>query len=210
MACITSVSYQVLFNGTMTESFTLGRGIYQSDPLSPYLFIICLDLLIRNFMYCCSNKLMPPLRASRFGPQVLMLAFADDCILFFKTDRKSCEPIEKLLQNFEQASGQKLNRNKSSLYFSPNTPRQDQRMVRRLFGVQKAKEKDRYLGSFIQEKLKNSDFFFLVDKTKTRMMIGIQNLCHRLKGFVWRNITWNQLLMTSCPLSSFPVSTLKN
>ncbi|MDV3194105.1 MAG: reverse transcriptase domain-containing protein, partial [Sweet potato little leaf phytoplasma] len=43
MACIESVSYSVLINGTPQETFTPKRGIRQGDPISPYIFLFCAE-----------------------------------------------------------------------------------------------------------------------------------------------------------------------
>lgn len=41
MKCLTTVSYSVVVNGYIRESFQLTKELRQSDPLSPFLFLIC-------------------------------------------------------------------------------------------------------------------------------------------------------------------------
>lgn len=45
MKCISSASYSILINSSPTTFFYPSRGIRQSDPISPYIFILCIDYL---------------------------------------------------------------------------------------------------------------------------------------------------------------------
>lgn len=45
MSYITSTSISILVNGSAMEPFKPSRGIKQGDPLSPYIFIFCMEFL---------------------------------------------------------------------------------------------------------------------------------------------------------------------
>ena len=43
--CISTPSFSILINGSLVGIFTSNRGIHQGDPISPFLFILVIDVL---------------------------------------------------------------------------------------------------------------------------------------------------------------------
>lgn len=126
MECITSVSFSVLVNGKPEGNFKPLRGIRQGDPLSPYIFILCMEPLIRTFNVASQRtKHHIGLLSSPHGLRISNLMFADDCLIFGKASKVGARRILKILDDFSVASGQKINFHKSSLYFSNNVSYRD-------------------------------------------------------------------------------------
>ena len=64
MSCVSSSTISVLVNGNALEAFSPSRGIRQGDPLSPYLFILCMEYLDSHVEEKCSKGAWIPLNAS--------------------------------------------------------------------------------------------------------------------------------------------------
>lgn len=121
MACITSCKLNVPWNGEKTEDFVPIRGIRQGDPLSHYLFTMCMERLSHLIDVEVSSKNWKGIRASRNGPCLSHLFFVDDLILFGEASVQQATLIKNCLDVFCNASGQKVSNAKSKVYFSPNT-----------------------------------------------------------------------------------------
>ena len=100
MSCISSVTTSLLFNGGALGPFLPTRGIRQGDPLSPYIFIMCMDYLGQLIQERCEDKSWVPVKASRRGPAFSHLFFADDLVLFAKANMENCLVIREVLDEF--------------------------------------------------------------------------------------------------------------
>ena len=100
MSCVTSVNTSILFNRGCLEEFRPSRGIRQGDPLSPYLFILCMDYLGHLIAEKCEAKCWTPVKGARGGPAFSRLFFADDIVLFAKADLINYSTIQDVLDQF--------------------------------------------------------------------------------------------------------------
>jgi len=120
MRCVSSVTYVVRINGHPCGKIQPTWGLRQGDPPSPYLFLICVEGLSALLQNAVQQKKLKGVAASTKGPKVSHLFFADDSIIFRRATREDAIKIQRLLQVYKASSGQQLNKNKTSLFFSPN------------------------------------------------------------------------------------------
>ncbi|XP_016192516.1 uncharacterized protein LOC107633394 [Arachis ipaensis] len=115
MECVTTALMSVLINGSPTKPFKMERGLRQGDPLSPFLFVLVVDVLHRMIGEAVRNGRISPLLVGRYSVELSHLQFADDTILFCPPDEKTMQNYKWLLHWFELMSGLSINFDKSSL-----------------------------------------------------------------------------------------------
>lgn len=120
--CISLVQYSVLLNGTPTGLFHSSRGIRQEDPLSPYLFIMCMEILSRLITKKHDEGKLHGYKVKRSSPLISYLLFADNNFIFCKATLTEARELVDLLQQFTEITGQEVNYKKSPSYFSKNFP----------------------------------------------------------------------------------------
>jgi hypothetical protein len=108
MQCVSTVSYSVAVNGDLHGFFMGKSGVRQGDPLSPYLFICCMEYFSRMLTLASQQP------GFRFHPKcqshrLTHLAFADDILLLSRGDATSVRWLLRQLHLFGQTSGLVIN-----------------------------------------------------------------------------------------------------
>jgi hypothetical protein len=80
MHCVTSSTYSILWNGNKMLPFKPTHGLRQGDPLSPYLFILCMEKLSVAINDAVLQRAWDPIHISDNGPRLSHLFFADDVL----------------------------------------------------------------------------------------------------------------------------------
>ncbi|KAA3470829.1 reverse transcriptase [Gossypium australe] len=170
MKCITTASYAVIINGNRGRNFQPTRGLRQGDPLSPFLFLICSEGLSTLMRSAMRNGLVKGAKACRRGPEISHLLFTDDCILFGEATEKGAKVVKDILKEYESCSGQCVNFNKSTIFYSTNTREESKDLVSTLLGVRSSSSPEKYLGlPSIVGRRKKEAFSNLVDSIAVRI-----------------------------------------
>ena len=146
MECVSTMTYSLLINGEPMGNIKPSRGIRQGDPLSPYLFLLCSEGLHRMTKNAADNGDIQGVSICPNGPKLTHLFFADDSLLFCRATTQECQKVLEILSSYERASGQKLNRDKTSLFFSKSTSFEMQNQIMSALGVSALRQYKEYLG----------------------------------------------------------------
>jgi len=170
MKCVTSVRYSVIVNGNPVGNITPSRGIRQGDPISPYLFLLCAEGLSALLGQAEEKGVISGVPTSPKGPKISHLLFADDNILFYKANSVEWRRLMRLLRKYENASVQKINIQKTSVFFSRNTSQDRRQEIIQMSGLTKTHRIDAYLGlpTFVG-KSRNQSFCFIKDQVQKRL-----------------------------------------
>uniref|UniRef100_A0A803LLL4 Uncharacterized protein n=1 Tax=Chenopodium quinoa TaxID=63459 RepID=A0A803LLL4_CHEQI len=118
LSCITTPSISILWNGEITEEFTPSRGIRQGNPLSSYIFVLCLERLSLMIEHKFSLGLWSPIKIDK-DINISHLFYADDVFLFAKASVDNVEVIKETLAEFGDKSGLYISPTKSKVIFPP-------------------------------------------------------------------------------------------
>lgn len=94
----------VMVNGEYSEYFPIGRGVRQGDPLSPYLFLLCAEILAQAIR---ENDNIKGIKIE--NTESLISQFADDTALYLDGSKDSFEHCIRVLTQFASISGLTIN-----------------------------------------------------------------------------------------------------
>jgi hypothetical protein len=146
MECVKTVSYAIVVNGQPVGCIKPSRDLRQGDPLSPYLFLVCAKALSAMLRHAETNGVITGVPTSKRGPKISHLFFADDSLLFCKANSVEWRRLTRILDKYEAVSGQKLNQDKTSVFFSHNTSMEKRGEIIRLSGLKVTDRFEKYLG----------------------------------------------------------------
>lgn len=136
----------MIVNGQSYDLFQSTRGLRQGDHLSPTLFIIAAEVLSRGLNSLHRDKEFKGYRMPKWSSEINHLAYADDTILFCSRDGTFIIKMMKVLKNYEDISGQLINKSKSFFYLHEKTPLIYTIKLRKLTGIKQGNFPFTYLG----------------------------------------------------------------
>ena len=168
--CVTTVQYAILINGSPTPFFTPNRGLRQGDPLSPYLFLFCANILSLALLKEEGLGNIRGIGVGRNGLSFTHLLFADDSLFFFQIDESSLSNLKRTILWYCSISGQAINFNKFDLFCFPNTPQEVQEATASSLQVNLVQYPTKYLG--INFKLRGrrvEDYQDVIDRVQGKL-----------------------------------------
>lgn len=115
-AILESVKLSFLVNGQPVGFFSCKRGVRQGDPLSPLLFCIAEDVLVRGISHLVNIGSLQPFSGPKNTATPSHVLYVDDVLVFCKGTKQSLQALMHLFNECSQASGQHLSLSKCKFY----------------------------------------------------------------------------------------------
>lgn len=164
--CITSPSFSVQVNGDLAGYFQSSRGLRQGCSLSPYLFVLCMNVLSMKIGRAVTEKKF------KFHPgckslSLTHLCFADDLMVFVEGSKKSVEGALSVFEVFESWSGLRISLEKSTIFMA-GVKEAEKCSILTNFPFEKGDLPVKYLGLPLMTKsMRREDYLPLLEKIRS-------------------------------------------
>lgn len=99
--CMEIMDYYMVVNGSIIGPITLGRGLRQGDPLSPYLFFLCSEGLQALIKQAEAKRIFMAFKYVIMLRYYLISFFANDCSLFFRASTNEANTLKNNVAIYE-------------------------------------------------------------------------------------------------------------
>ncbi|KAG7968809.1 hypothetical protein I3843_07G000900 [Carya illinoinensis] len=110
------------------------------------MFLLCAEGLSALLNNVESQGLIKGVVMTKGGSRINHLLLADDCLIFCGAEMVQWQVLKGILLSYEVASGQKVNLDKTSLFFSSNTRIEVQDLLTQSIGARHCTDTKTYLG----------------------------------------------------------------
>ncbi|XP_015939884.1 uncharacterized protein LOC107465419 [Arachis duranensis] len=170
MNCVRASSLSIMWNGNRLDSFAPRRGLRQGDPMSPYLFVLCMERLACYISHKVVEGVWKPVSVTRSGPKFSHLMFADDLLLFCQATKSQVQMVMHSLNIFCKASGMKVNLEKSKAFCSKNVSARRRDIFTSVSSIRFALDLERYLGvNLNHSRTSRASFHSVIEKVRGRL-----------------------------------------
>ena len=187
-------------NGWASNFFKLSRGVRQGCPLSPYLFILSVEILADAIR---QKKEIRGITLN--GKEIKLSQYADDTTLILDGSEESLLEALNLIESFGNISGLKLNNSKTEAMWTGSNAESDRKLCPEK-NFKWPKKKVKALGVWLSTDPDITIFFYYNDKLKkVKTILGCWKL-RRLgllgKITVLKSLVASQLTYIFSPLQS--------
>ncbi|KAI0485910.1 hypothetical protein KFK09_029434 [Dendrobium nobile] len=160
------VRFSIIINGKNLKWINAQSGFRQGCPLSPYLFILCSQLM-SNSLEQWGQSL--GIQISLRGPKITHLLYADDALIFSYASVALANALKIIVEDFCKWTGQRVNVSKSQMMFGKVVSYSMKKRIARVLGFKVVKEM-KYLGVKISLNiLKMADFQEILSNVMDRL-----------------------------------------
>ncbi|XP_058068824.1 uncharacterized protein LOC131218159 [Magnolia sinica] len=150
--------------------FKSSRGLRQGDPISPSLFILSSEVFSKGIKNLFNQGLCQPFKLKLGCPLISHLLYADDTLIFANGRSSSLSAINEFVSEYQNNSGQKINRSKSFFFYSSKLANRRVRSIEQKLHMSTASPGASYLGvPILSGKQSRAAFKPLFDKITAKI-----------------------------------------